>query len=114
VRVSYLTGEQADCLLRDIDTGWLGPASEDFDGYLTERQSVALRWGVLTSIFWYVAGEHYIGTLVLRHGLTPNCSSRVGTLATTWLPPGDAKGMRRGCLRPESNKLDVSGWVACC
>ena len=29
------------------------------------------RWGVLSSIFWYVSGEHYVGTLVLRHRLTP-------------------------------------------
>ena len=36
VRVSYLTGEQVDCLLRGIDTSWLGPASEDFDGYRAE------------------------------------------------------------------------------
>jgi predicted acetyltransferase len=71
VRVSYLTGEQADCLLRGVDTSWLGPASEDFPRYLKERQSVAPRWGVPTSILWYVAGEHYIGTLVLRHELTP-------------------------------------------
>jgi hypothetical protein len=45
VRVSYLTGEQVDCLLRGTDPTWLGPASEDFDGYLAERQSVAPRWG---------------------------------------------------------------------
>jgi predicted acetyltransferase len=70
VRVSYLTGEQADCQLRGIDSSWLGPASEDFESYLAERQSVAVRWGVPTSIFWYVAGEHYIGTLVIRHELT--------------------------------------------
>jgi predicted acetyltransferase len=71
VRVSYLTGEQADCLLSEKDTTWLAPASEDFEGYLAERKSVVSRWGVLSSIYWYVAGEHYIGTLVIRHDLTP-------------------------------------------
>lgn len=37
VRTSYLTGEQADCLLRGTDTDWLGPASEDFGAYVAAR-----------------------------------------------------------------------------
>lgn len=71
VRVSYLTGEQADCLLRGTDTGWLGPASEDFDRFVAERRGVSIRWDVPSTVFWYVAGEHYLGTLVIRHELTP-------------------------------------------
>lgn len=70
VRVSYLTGEQADCQLRGTDTDWLGPASEDFDGFVDVRRGVAERWGVPSTIFWYVAGEHYLGSLVIRHELT--------------------------------------------
>ena len=70
VRMSYLTGEQADCLLQGASTDWLGPASENFDRYVAERSSVRLRWDVPSTIFWCVTGEHYMGTLVLRHGLT--------------------------------------------
>lgn len=70
VRVSYLTGEQADCQLRGTDTDWLGPASEDFDKFVDVRRGVSVRWGVPSTIFWYVAGEHYLGTLVIRHELT--------------------------------------------
>ena len=70
VRMSYLTGEQADCLLQGASTDWRGPASEDFDRYVAERSSVRLRWDVPSTIFWCVTGEHYMGTLVLRHGLT--------------------------------------------
>lgn len=71
VRVSYLTGEQADCSASGIDTGWLGPASEDFDGYVASCQGVRQRWDVPFSTYWYVAGEHYLGTLAIRHELTP-------------------------------------------
>ncbi|GAA1542226.1 hypothetical protein GCM10009827_072190 [Dactylosporangium maewongense] len=71
VRASYLTGEQADCLASGFDTGWLGPASEDFDGYVASCQGVQRRWDVPFSTYWYIAGEHYLGTLVIRHELTP-------------------------------------------
>jgi len=71
VRVSYLTGEQADCLLRGTATDWLGPASADFDRFVAERRGVRTRWDVPSTVFWYVSGEHYLGTLVIRHRLTP-------------------------------------------
>lgn len=70
VRTSYLTGEQADCLLRSTPTDWLGPASVDFYGFVADRRGVRTRWDVPSTIFWYVAGEHYLGTLVIRHRLT--------------------------------------------
>ena len=41
VRVSYLAGEQADCLLRGTDTDWLAPASDDFDDFV--RNAAASR-----------------------------------------------------------------------
>jgi len=71
VRISYLTGEQADCLSRGTDTDWLGPASEDFDDFVAARRGVVERWRVPSTVFWYVAGEHYLGSLVIRHELTP-------------------------------------------
>jgi predicted acetyltransferase len=71
VRTSYLVGEQADCLLRGIPTEWLGPASDDFDEYVAARRGVRTRWDVPSTVFWYVSGEYYLGTLVIRHRLTP-------------------------------------------
>lgn len=71
VRVSYLTGEQADCLLRGIDTDWLTSASENFEEYVAQRVDVSIRWDVPSTVLWYIAGEHYLGTLVIRHELTP-------------------------------------------
>lgn len=71
VRLSYLTGEQADCQLRGTPTDWLGPASENFDDFVAQRRGVRTRWDVESTIFWYVSGEHYLGTLVIRHQLTP-------------------------------------------
>jgi predicted acetyltransferase len=117
VRVSYLTGEQADCLLRDIDTSWLGPASEDFDGYLAQRQSVTHRWGVLSSIFWYVAGEHYLGTLVLRHRLTPELLVAGGHIGYHVVAPWQRQGHTTRMLEAglvEARRLGLSRVLLTC
>ena len=40
VRLSYLTGEQADKLQRGESTDWLAAASEDFDSFVADRVGV--------------------------------------------------------------------------
>ncbi len=80
VRVSYLIGEQADCLLTGAPADWLGPASEDFDSFVEQRRGVRIRWGVPSTIYWYVSGEYYLGTLVLRHELTPDLLEAGGNI----------------------------------
>ena len=97
VRVSYLTGEQADCLARGHDTDWLGPASEDFDAFVADRRGVQERWGVPSSVHWYVAGEHFLGNLVIRHELTPELLVEGGHIGyhvvMPWRRQGHATGM---------------------
>lgn len=70
VKTSYLVAEQADGIARGHDTSRLAVASEDFDAYVAERLGVQQRWGVPYTQYWYVSGEYYLGTLVLRHKLT--------------------------------------------
>jgi predicted acetyltransferase len=97
VRTSYLVGEQADCLVRNTPGDWLGPASEDFAGHVAERREVRLRWGVPATIFWYLAGEYYLGTLVIRHRLTPGLAEAGGHVGyhvvTPWQRQGHATAM---------------------
>jgi predicted acetyltransferase len=71
VRESYLDGELADCELRGTPKEWLGPAAENFDDFVDVRRGVQTRWDVPSTLFWYVSGRHYLGTLVVRHELTP-------------------------------------------
>jgi predicted acetyltransferase len=92
VRMSYLTGEQADCLLRGTATDWLGPASEDFDGFVAERRGPRTRWGVPSTVFWYIAGEHYLGTLVIRHELTPQLAEAGGHVGYHVVAPWRRQG----------------------
>lgn len=92
VRTSYLTGEQADCLLRGTATEWLGPASEDFDSFVAARDHDSVRWEVMSTVFWYVAGEHYIGSLVVRHELTPKLFAEGGHIGYHVVAPWRRQG----------------------
>jgi len=97
VRVSYLVGEQADCILRGTPTLWLEAASEDFAGFVAARRGVQIRWGVPSTVFWYISGEYYLGTLVVRHQLTLNWPRPAATSDTTWWRHGGARVTRLGC-----------------
>ena len=92
VRISYLTGEQTDYLSRGADTDWLGPASEDFDAFVAVRRGVRQRWGVPSTVLWYVSGEHYLGTLVIRHLLTPELLVAGGHIGYHVVPPWRRQG----------------------
>lgn len=105
VRVSYLTGEQADCLLRGTATDWLGPASADFDRFVAERRGVHVRWDVPSTIFWYVSGEHYLGTLVIRHRLTPALSEAGGHVGYHVVAPWQRQG--------HATRMLAAGLVEC-
>lgn len=97
VRTSYLVGEQADCLINEAPADWLGPASKDFAAYVAERRAVRTRWGVPSTIFWYISGEYYLGTLVIRHRLTPELAEAGGHVGyhvvTPWRRQGHATRM---------------------
>ncbi len=92
VKASYLSGERADCLARGTPTDWLGPASDDFDAFVEERSGVRTRWGVPYTTFWYVCGDQYIGTLVIRHRLTPELAEAGGHIGYHVVAPWQRQG----------------------
>ena len=95
VRDSYLAGERADCLARGAQEDWLrvlNAASEDFDTFVAERRGVHTRWDVPSTIYWYVSGEHYIGTLVVRHRLTTELAEVGGHIGYNVVAPWQRQG----------------------
>lgn len=78
VKDSYLAGERTTCLAEGTETDWFEPARDDFEGFVAARSGVRVRWGVPYTHFWYVSGEHYLGTLVIRHTLTPELAEAGG------------------------------------
>lgn len=92
VRESFLAGERAACLTDGEPADWLEPARADFEAFAAERRAVQHRWGVPCSTFWYVSGEHYIGTLIVRHRLTPELAEAGGHLGYHVVPARRRQG----------------------
>src|SRR5437879_3500 len=92
VRESYLAGERADCLAEGTPTEWLGPVGDDFGDFVAQRRGTRIRWNVPSTIFWYVSGERYLGTLVIRHRLTPELAEAGGHIGYHVVAPWRRQG----------------------
>ncbi len=105
VRDSYLSGERIDLQERGTPTGGLDEGEADFDAYVEKRRGVHTRWGVPSTIFWYVSGEHYIGTLVIRHRLTPELEDAGGHIGYHVVKPWQRQG--------HATRMLAAGLVEC-
>jgi predicted acetyltransferase len=92
VKTSYLVGEQADCVARGTPTEWLAEASLDFAAFVHGRRGVLITWDVPTSIYWYVSGPYYLGTLAFRHELTDGLSDKGGNIGYHVIAPWRRQG----------------------
>lgn len=98
VRESYLAGERAMCLEDGTPTDWLDEAAADFDDYAARLREIRHGWGVPCTTFWYVSGEHYLGTLVIRHRLTPELTDVGGHIGYHVVPRWRRQGHARRML----------------
>jgi predicted acetyltransferase len=117
VRESYLAGERADCLAEGRSLAWFEPTAGDFDAYVAQRRGVQMRWGVPCTTFWYVAGDRYLGTLIVRHRLTPELTEAGGHvgyhIVTPWRRQGHATRMLAAGL-VECERLGLSRALLTC
>jgi predicted acetyltransferase len=117
VRESYLAGERADCIARGTSQDWLVAAADDFDGFVTARRGVQIRWEVPCTIFWYVSGEHYLGSLVVRHRLTDELAEVGGHIGYHVVAPWQRRGHATRMLAAgllECRKLGLSRVLLTC
>lgn len=108
VRDSYLAGERADHLAGGASADWLealDAAGEDFDTFVTQRRGVHTRWDVPTTIYWYVSGEYYIGTLIVRHHLTAELAEVGGHVGYHVVAPWQRQG--------HATRMLAAGLVEC-
>jgi predicted acetyltransferase len=92
VRESYLAGERETARDEGADPGWLDGAAADFDGFVTRLRALTHRWGVPVSQLWYVDGATYLGTLVIRHRLTPALARAGGHIGYHVVPAHRRRG----------------------
>jgi predicted acetyltransferase len=71
VRDSYLAGEIEAAIQEGLSTDWLQEAAADFPGFVKRRRTVREQWGVPVTELWFVDGTTYLGTVIIRHRLTP-------------------------------------------
>jgi predicted acetyltransferase len=71
VMESFLTGTRAMCEEEGTPTEWLDEAAADFDALVARRSQTRQLWDVPVTELWYVDGPRYIGTVMIRHELTP-------------------------------------------
>jgi predicted acetyltransferase len=89
---SYLSGERALCREEGISAAHLDEAAADFDAFVRHRRAVRRLWGVPVTELWFVEDEEYIGTVVVRHQLTPELAESGGHVGFHVVP----KSRRRG------------------
>jgi predicted acetyltransferase len=78
VQHSYLRGEREVCSEEGISDAHLDEAAEDFSEFVRKRREVRQLWGVRVTELWFVQGDEYIGTVVIRHELTQELSESGG------------------------------------
>jgi predicted acetyltransferase len=71
VRESFLAGTRALCADEGTSTEWLDEAADDFDALVAARSATRRIWDVPVTELWYIDGDRYIGTVMIRHELTP-------------------------------------------
>jgi len=71
VRDSFLAGERAICEEDGTPTAWLDEAAAEFGSLVASRSLPRRRWGVPITELWYLREPDYIGTVMIRHELTP-------------------------------------------
>lgn len=114
VRDSYLAGERADCAAENRSTDSIDLAAADFAAYAEERRGTRTRWGVPSTVFWYVSGAHYLGSLVVRHELTPELAEVGGHVGYHVVTPGAVAATPPGCSPRASPNAAVSAWTGSC
>ncbi|MQY09282.1 GNAT family N-acetyltransferase [Actinomadura macrotermitis] len=105
VRESYLAGERANLLEEGESIELLDEREKDFAGFVAQRRGVQIRWGVPSTMFWYVSGEHYLGALTIRHSLTPELADTGGHVGYHVVPPWRRQG--------HATRMLAAGLVEC-
>ena len=109
---------------RDLhDEGWLPgfPVDEvaaDFGDYVQRVLDQKQYWGVPISTLWYVDGSTYLGTVIIRHRLTPELTRRGGHIGYHVAPrhrrQGHATAMLAAAISHCRSTLGISRVLVTC
>jgi predicted acetyltransferase len=92
VRASYLQGETETAMEEGSPTSWLEEAAADFAGFVARRCGIRELWGVPVTELWFVDRPDYIGTVIIRHRLTPALAREGGHIGYHVVPRHRGRG----------------------
>jgi predicted acetyltransferase len=92
VRASYLHGEREVAIEEGLPTAWIEDAGADFGSFVDRRRVVRELWAVPVTELWFVDGSDYIGTLIIRHRLTPALTREGGHIGYHVVPGQRRRG----------------------
>ncbi len=92
VKESFLVGARALCEEDGTSTAWLDEAVADFDALVAKRSAIRQMWDVPVTELWFVDGACYIGTVMIRHELTPQLRHDGGNIGYHVVPGQRRRG----------------------
>lgn len=92
VRDSFLAGMRALCLEDGTAQDWLDEAAKDFGQLVAKRTPPQQMWGVPITELWYTTGAVYLGTIMVRHQLTPELRRDGGNIGYHVVPAHRRRG----------------------
>jgi predicted acetyltransferase len=113
VRASYLEGEREIAIEEGLPTSWIEDAAADFASFVDRRRRVGELWAVPVTELWFVDGSDYLGTVVIRHRLTPALTREGGHIGYHVVPPTDAAATPPRCWPRPSPSARVSDSPTC-
>ena len=75
-----------------MSPSWLPATPADFESFVALRSVTRTLWDVPTTEFWFVDGPRYIGTLMIRHSLTPQLRREGGHIGYHVVPAHRRRG----------------------
>ena len=117
VRASYPQGETDTAREEGLPTRWLEAAAADFAGFVERRRAVRELWGVPVTELWFVEGTDYLGTVIIRHRLTPALEREGGHIGYHVVPGQRRRGHATQMLaqvKPVCQQLGLTEILVTC
>jgi predicted acetyltransferase len=117
VRDSYIEGEIAAGIEEGAPTAWLEEAATDFASFVDRRRTIRELWGVPVTELWFVDGPEYIGTVIIRHRLTPALAREGGHIGYHVVPRHRRRGHATQMLaqaKPVCQELGLTELLVTC
>jgi hypothetical protein len=108
-RMFVLAWEREVCREEWLSETHLDEAAADFEAFVRDRRAERQLWGVPVTELWFVDGEEYIGTVVVRHELTQELLESGGHVGFHVVPHLRRRVMAHACLVRRSGSATVVG-----